>query len=236
MLRAFAQPRTLAAFDFDGTLAPIVPRPEDAAMRETTRERLVQVARRYPVVILTGRARTDMLRLLNGVPVLEVIGSHGLETAGTPTGRFSRLVAQWRAQVADRLKALAGVKIEDKRYSLSLHYRHADDEAEAREHIERAVADLPEARIVGGKKVVNVVPREAPDKGRALLASCRRLGCERSIYVGDDVTDEDVFRLRATAEVLGIRVGCSDASAAAYCLSDQEQIDALLDALVAAAQ
>jgi len=222
---------TLVALDYDGTLAPIAPRPQDARMPATTRALLTRVARRYPVIVLTGRSRMDALRFLDGVPVLEVIGSHGLETAGSATTRFLARVGEWRAQLRQRLAALAGVSIEDKRYSLSVHYRHAPDPA-ARDLIGAAAGELKGARIVGGKKVVNVVPEEAPDKGAALLAACRRLGCDQALFVGDDDTDESAFAAGRPGQFFTVRVGRSPESKARYYLRAQAEVDVLLDLLV----
>lgn len=231
-LRAYAGPGTLVALDYDGTLAAIAERPADAHMRPETRELLARVCRRFPVVILTGRSRADVLRFLGGTGPLEVIGSHGLETFGTPGARFGERVAQWRAALAQRLGALAGVDIEDKRLSLAVHYRRAADAPAARRRIEESVSDLPGARLLGGKMVVNVIPSEAPDKGAALLAACERTGSARAIYVGDDDTDEDVFRIARPERMLTVRVGPQPGSAAAWYLRDQQDIDALLRRLL----
>jgi trehalose 6-phosphate phosphatase len=230
-LARFLRRGTLVALDYDGTLAPIAPRPQDARMSAATRALLARVARRYPVIVLTGRARMDALSFLDGVPVLEVIGSHGLETAGTATTRFLARVGEWRAQLSQRLHALAGVSIEDKRYSLSVHYRHAPDPA-AGELIGAAAGELKGARVVGGKKVVNVVPEEAPDKGAALVAACRRLGCDQALFVGDDDTDESAFAAGRPGQFFTVRVGRAPQSAAAYYLRAQEEIDALLELLL----
>lgn len=232
-LARFLRRDTLIALDYDGTLAPIAPRPRDARMRATTRALLVRVAKRYPVIVLTGRSRRDALRFLDGVPVLEVIGSHGLETPGTPLTRVLARVEAWRAQLAHRLRTLAGIDIEDKRYSLAVHYRHAPDPA-AKDLIGAAASELEGARIVGGKEVVNVVPEDAPDKGAALLAACRRLGCDRAVFVGDDVTDESAFAAAPPERVFTIRVGEAPESAASWCLRSQEEIDVLLDLLLQA--
>lgn len=232
-LAGFARHDTLIALDYDGTLAPIVASPADAAMRPSTRERLVRVARRFPVIVLTGRGRADALDHLDGVPVLEVIGSHGLETAGGTAARFLGRVGRWREHLSARLRALRGVAIEDKKYSLAVHYRHAADPAAAREEIERAGAGLEGARVLGGKAVVNFVPQEAPHKGGALAAACARLGCPRALYVGDDDTDEDVFAA-ARPDWLTVRVGESAHSAAAWYLRDQAEVDLLLDAVLEA--
>lgn len=231
-LATFLQPRSLIALDFDGTLAPIVSRPDQARMSAATQALLTRVVRRYPVVILSGRARSDALHLLGGVPVLEVIGSHGVEISSRGGTRFLARVAQWRERLVERLRELRGVAIEDKRYSLAVHYRHADDPAAAREQVERASAGLEGARLVGGKAVLNLVPSEAPHKGTALLAACERLGCARALFVGDDDTDEDVFALGDDARVFAIRVGESPTSAAPWFLRDQSEIDRLLEILL----
>jgi len=233
-LRAFVGPETLIALDYDGTLAPIVARPEDARMADTTRALLTQVAKRYPVVILTGRARIDALSLLAGVPVLEVIGSHGAETQGTPVTRFLRRVESWRAQLRESLRALGGVRIEDKRYSLAVHYRQSEDPQAAEQQISRAAGALDGARLVGGKKVVNVVPEDAPDKGAALLAACTRLGCSHAVFAGDDDTDEAAFAAAPAAQVFTVRIGNSENSRATYYLRAQPEIDELLRALLEA--
>ena len=229
----FVRPDTLVALDYDGTLAPIVERPAQAEMRPETRELLARLCRRFQVVILTGRSRTDVLRFLGGTGPLEVIGSHGLETFGATVARYGPRVAQWRVALAQRLGAAAGVAIEDKRLSLAVHFRQAPDPEAAQRSIEASVADLPGVRVIGGKKVINLVPIEAPDKGAALLAACERSGCARAIYVGDDDTDEDVFRLQQPQRILTIRVGRQPASAAAYYLDRQGDVDELLRILLA---
>jgi trehalose 6-phosphate phosphatase len=231
-LGAFLGPGTLVALDYDGTLAPIVARPEQAHMPAATRSLLARVARRFPVVILSGRARNDAMRFLEGVAVIEVIGSHGLETAGGAAARFVGRVGRWRERLAERLRPLRGVAIEDKRYSLAVHYRHAADPAASQAEIESAAAGLEGARLLGGKAVLNLVPSEAPHKGAALLAACQRLGCPRAVFVGDDETDEDVFTLGRPQQVFTVRIGEHQASAARYFLRDQAEIDRLLETLL----
>jgi trehalose 6-phosphate phosphatase len=233
-LAQFVRHDTLIVLDYDGTLAPIVPHPPDARMRESTRGLLHAVARRLPVVVLSGRARNEALRLLEGAPLLEVIGSHGVEAPGMPPVRFVERVARWRSRLAQHLRPLAGVAIEDKQYSLAVHYRHAGDPAAARHEIELAASQLEGARLLGGKAVVNIVPREGPDKGAALQSVRKRLGCARALFVGDDDTDEDAFAIGAQAWLMTVRVGQSDGSAASWFLRDQGEVDALLEALLAA--
>ena len=234
VLRRFLQPGTLLAFDYDGTLAPIVDDPGQARMRRSTRALLASVAQRYATIVITGRGRDDASRLLAGIALRDIIGNHGAETQRAPSPATARRVTHWRAELHERLYRLAGVTIEDKRYSLAVHYRASKDPASAGARIRTVAAALPGARLIAGKCVWNIVPSGAADKGAALLRAWRRLRCARAVYVGDDDTDEDVFALEQPDRLLGIRVGTRRDSRAQYALRDQGEIDRLLE-LVAGA-
>ena len=234
ILEHFMQPGTLVAFDYDGTLAPITANPSEAEMRPRTRALLKAVASRRDVIVITGRSRTDVSRFLAGIPLRRVIGNHGLETPGALPRWVNRRVAAWHAELRSRLNGLDGAVIEDKRYSLAVHYRACSDRAIARRRIMQAANSLEHARLIGGKAVLNIVPAEAPDKGAALLRAIERLRCHRALYVGDDDTDEDVFGLRMPQMVLGIRVGERRSSHARYGLHSQGEIDELLALLASA--
>jgi trehalose 6-phosphate phosphatase len=231
VLRQFARSRVLLAFDFDGTLAPIVPDPKQAAMRPETRTRFVAVARRYPCVVISGRSRADAVRRLKGVGAVEVIGNHGIE----PWQRSSRglqAVRRWRRSLARQLAPVPGLVIEDKVHSLAVHYRRSREKRRARAAILRAVAGLRDVRLVRGKQVVNLLPIDAPHKGIALDRARARFACETAIYVGDDETDEDVFGMGDPGRLLTIRVGENRSSAAAYFVRNQVEIDRLLGTLL----
>jgi trehalose 6-phosphate phosphatase len=226
-----AASRALLAFDFDGTLAPIVDQPWRARMRRSTRALLARLARSYPCVIISGRARADVRRRVRGSGVRGVVGNHGLE----PWLRARRLrsqVRRWRPLLRGAQEAAAGVRIEDKGLSLALHYRRSRDKRRARAWIRRAVAALRAARVIDGKMVVNVLPGGAPGKGAALRRERTRLRCERALYVGDDVTDEDAFAALRPARLTAVRVGKRAGSAAAFYVRDQREVDALLRALL----
>ncbi|MEK6806019.1 MAG: trehalose-phosphatase [Pseudomonadota bacterium] len=232
VLRAFAGPQTLFAFDYDGTLAPIVDDPAQARMRDTTRLLLTRLAQRSPCIVITGRSRQDVRPLLEGVPLIEIVGNHGLEAAGLEPLRYAARVQSWQARLQPQLQAQTGVRIENKKFSLSVHYRQSADAEAAREAILAACAPLEGLRRVGGKCVVNLLPVEAAHKGAALLAAHARLGTRRVIFVGDDETDEDVFTLVLNDALLGIRVGLSTDSQARYGLRSQNEMEALLELLV----
>jgi len=228
----YATRDTLMAFDYDGTLAPIVADPVVAHMRPATRLGLQELARRCRVIVISGRSRRDAMRLLSGIPLAEVIGNHGIEAYGASPTRLTARVTTWLAELTAQLSWLEGIYIEDKRFSLSIHYRHCADPG-AGTIIYSTAQSLSHARLVRGKSVLNVVPAEAPDKGATLLRLLRKFGSPRTLYVGDDDTDEDVFALDMPDQVLGIRVGVSEETAANYALRDQADIDGLLDLLLA---
>jgi trehalose 6-phosphate phosphatase len=231
VLRQFAWSNVLLAFDFDGTLAPIVSDPDRAAMRARTRALLQQVARQYPCVVISGRAHADAQRRLRGVDIFAVFGNHGVEPwAGTQ--RLVRQVEAWVPRLRRALAPFSGIWVENKTYSIAIHYRHCREKRKARAAILKAAAALGPLRIIGGKQVVNLLPAGAPHKGTALERERERLKCDTAIYVGDDETDEDVFALEEPGRLLTVRVGASKRSMASYHLKNQSEIDALLRALV----
>ena len=231
LLAWFARANVLLAFDYDGTLAPIAPTPEAARMRPTTRVLLARAARLYPCIIISGRALDDLTTRLRHIPAWYIFGNHGLEPP--PPGHAGPTAAQhWVRRLKRRLPADPGVVIEDKRYSLTVHYRHARDKRAAIEAIEQVVSELPDARALGGDEAVSLLPREGANKGIALQQACHWFACDSAVYVGDDGTDEDAFASSYPDTLLSIRVGRMERSRASYHLDGQADVDALLEILV----
>jgi trehalose 6-phosphate phosphatase len=231
LLAQFARSNVLAAFDYDGTLAPIAETPDGALMRPRTRELLRRLSCNFPTVVISGRAQADVRRHLAGTAVLEVIGNHGIEPWSCRAG-YHRQARRWLERLRVALAGLRGVWIEDKRFSVAVHYRQAADVEGTRRAVERALSRLGPVRVVSGKRVYNLLPRTAPDKGAALERARAWLGCEAALYVGDDDTDEDVFRLETRTPLLSVRVGSRRSSAAMFRLRGQQMIDELLDTLL----
>ena len=231
VLAQLAWSNVLLGFDFDGTLAPIVPRPEQAELRASTRRLLARVAALYPCAVISGRAVADVLRRVAGLGLRSVVGNHGLEP-WRATEDLRALVHGWKGRLAPALAGLAGVELEDKAVSLAVHNRRSRRKKEALSAIVRALGCLGEVRVIGGKQVVNVLPLGAPHKGVALERERDRLGCDTALFVGDDETDEDVFALDRPGRLLTVRVGRSAVSQASYCLERQGEIDALLARLI----
>ena len=233
-LESFALANVLLAFDFDGTLAPIVEDPAKARIPPSTRALLTELTGRYPCAIVSGRAREDVLRLAEGLPLLRIVGNHGAEGERQPRGIPRAVIAQWERHMSRACACLPGVLLENKTWSLAVHYRRARRRAAARDHIlAAAAAGLRGARVVHGKAVVNLVHPAAVDKGGAVLDIQRQLCCDAVIYVGDDVTDEDVFSLDQPGRLLAVRVGRGRPSHAQFYLARQARMDELLATLLA---
>ena len=230
-LAHFAASNVLIAFDYDGTLSPFASTPQRARMRARTRRLLSAVAERYPCVVISGRARADIAGRVDGVPIWHVAGNHGAEPWGESETSAS-LVRGWIGQLTVPLAVYKGVVVEDKNYSVTIHYRQARDKRRALEAIANVAARLKGARVLGGSQAVNIVPVGAPHKGIALERARNLLVCDTIIYIGDDDTDEDAFCVGRPEHLLAIRIGAKRRSRARYWLTSQAEVDALLQMLL----
>lgn len=238
--RRLAGRRPAVFLDYDGTLAPIAPRPELAHLPEPTRAVLRRLAARGPVALLSGRGREDVAALV-GLEELTYAGSHGFDVAGPTLRRevgegIPERIEEAAARLLQRVEGIAGVLVEPKRFSVAVHFRLADDADLPR--LEAAVdavqAEIPELRKVPGKKIFELRPALGWDKGHALLWLLDALHGETDtvpLYLGDDVTDEDAFRAIQDRGI-GILVAEEPReTAAAYSLRDTEEVLAFLERL-----
>lgn len=224
--------RVLFVFDLDGTLAPIVDHPADARVSEGMAKRLRRLMMLSPVAVVTGRSVADARSRLGFQPHY-LIGNHGAEGLGpiAECRGLAGLRARWRDSSAG-LRA-AGVVFEDKQFSLTLHYRQAPDPQNALRAIQAWLNPLPaDLSTLGGKAVVNVLQRAAPDKADAVLRLLKLSACETLLFAGDDVNDEPVFE-RARPEWLTVRIGSPEAvSRAMYCLEAPAALEQVLDLIL----
>jgi trehalose 6-phosphate phosphatase len=211
--------------DVDGTLAPIAPRPGQAkvpAATCTALENLIAIPDAH-VAIVTGRSVKDARRM---VPLkgLGVIGNHGFEALGEAgevvsepaAQKYLSVVRAAQGKLAHLPKEIHGVVLEDKAWTLSVHYRLAERPAIKRitETVEQLAKELG-LRVTRGKEVLELRPPLDVNKGTAAVIWVKRLGLSSSasvLYIGDDRTDEDAFReLRAAfPRAVTIRVGSPD--------------------------
>ncbi len=235
VLQALARTGALLAFDFDGTLAPLVPEPARTRLRPRTRSLLAEVAGLYRCAVITGRALGDLRPRIAGLPLWAILGNHGAEEGAGGRGQADRrrTVRGWRRLLRDRLGPLRGVWIEDKKDTLTIHFRNASSPPHAQQAVLRIARALPRARLVPGHFGINLLPVGSPDKGTAVRKLQRRARSRAALYVGDDGSDELVFSNDRGRGLVTVRVGRSRASRAAYYLRDQTEIDDLLALLVA---
>ena len=189
--RVVAAPAEAGIFlDFDGVLAPIVERPEDAFPSPETRAELARLVARYALVaVVSGRAGEDV-RARVAVDGIVVVGSHGLE--------LDRQADRWRRQVAEFAGAAPwpATQIELKGLSVAFHFRDRDDEAAAVVELEALAQTARDEGLVArfGRKVLEVLPPVGSNTGTAVRHLLDGAGLTRALVAGDDTTDLDAFR------------------------------------------
>ena len=235
-------------FDYDGTLTPIVERPEQAILPSLTRARLRRLSDRCPVTIVTGRD-VKVVREFVQLEQLGYAGCHGLDIEG-PVGSGLRYEAavgllpvleEAESDLRYRLAGITGAIVERKRYGISTHYRLVDPEESVR--VDMAVREVsrahPELRREGGKKVFELRPDVAWDKGAAVVWMLKKLSrpTASATYIGDDETDEHAFNVLAASGVPIVVAHDDRQTAARYRVRDPTEvirvIDLLIDALPA---
>jgi trehalose 6-phosphate phosphatase len=207
----------LAAFDVDGVLAPIVGHAADAALLPGLLDALGALSARTPVGIVSGRNVDNLARF--GFPdVVLVAGSHGAERRGRPLAPLSSDESSRLARLrvlADRAarEAGPGAWVESKPTAVALHVREADPVTArpAVESVTTAAASVPGAHIRRGHRVVELAARPA-SKATAISDMRTEVGAAAVSFIGDDITDEDVFAALGTSD-LGVRVGAGQTSA-----------------------
>ncbi len=212
-MAAVMRRRPVLGFDFDGTLAPIVQRPDDARIPAPVTERLQKLALLRPVVVVSGRAVNDLRGRLGFTPH-HVVGSHGADDPAAAEGTqlaaaHEAALEPLRAHLLAHAAELAEAKVtlEDKRQSIALHYRGARRPAQARALLARLLDPVPAGvTLFAGKRVVNAAASAAPDKARAMKDLVLRCGADCALFAGDDVNDEPVFEA-APPDWLTVRVG-----------------------------
>lgn len=241
--------RLVLLFDFDGTVAPLVARPDAATIPRSTRVALERLRLRSGVMmaVVSGRGLADV-RERAAVAGIVYAGNHGLEMEGDgwrwthPDAVAARPTLDAVAtEITPVVESTDGAWVEDKQLTLTVHFRLADEVAvpRLRDAVQAAVAPRDGVRMIEGKMVLEVRPTVAWDKGRAvlfLLERWRPAAGAPVLYLGDDTTDEDAFRALAEkgGGAEGIIVGTPvDGTAACSFVRDVEEVSELLVRLAA---
>ncbi len=230
--------------DFDGTLSPIVPRPEDAELLAGLRATLRALAGEHFVAIVSGRDRKDVRQRV-GLDQLVYAGSHGMDISGPGGLRMVHDGARQRLGELDaaegdlrsRLAGLPGAQVERKRLAVAVHYRNvaAGQVGQVEAAVSQVHAGLPGLVRTAGKKVFELRPDVPWHKGRAVLWLLEVMKLNRPevgpIYIGDDLTDEDAFAVLRGRGV-GVLVGeHGGPTAADFRLDSPAEVGRLLERL-----
>lgn len=235
-LCAFCSRAPVVALDFDGTLVPLVKTPVDTRVGQDTVDILRSLQNHTEVWILTGRRVQDIATLLP-ISIDQIIGNHGLESSLSDCTNLEsarKTSRDWLTQIfSTEFEKQLNYKfsfspnfnevwVEDKDFSLSLHYRLCPSEDHALNTITSLVNLLqPKPVLVGGAKVVNLLPAGSGGKGQAIEYFMKATDHSAAIFFGDDITDESVFSLKSE-HILGIKVGSNPNTSALYFVEEQE--------------
>jgi trehalose 6-phosphate phosphatase len=234
-----AEPESAAAlFDIDGTLAPIVRHASDANVPEPTRQRLIELAKRYGLVACVSGRAAAVARQIVSIGSMSYLGNHGSELlrAGTTEALVDPEVARWNGRIgafADTIDTIelrqARVRREDKGAIVAFHWRGAPDEVAALEAIEQIEAAARQGGFETrrGRKVMEVQPPVPFDKGRGIRWLLRDASARTGVYVGDDLTDVDAFA--GLRDVLGDGAVCVGVSSDETPQELVEAADAMVD-------
>ena len=238
-VRLSRQKRVLLLLDFDGTLSPLAESPEKARLPQGVRKTLLRLGfpPRILVAILSGRP-LSYLKSVFGCQWFFYGGNHGLEMEGPnfyfchPRARSLRSVIRSMArQFQEPVQDVPGALLENKGFSLAVHYRNVPPELRANfdalvDRLREKTNGFP-VRWRTGDKVWELLPRVAWDKGRAAEALVVHLEHPFPVAVGDDKTDEDMFQT-LSGKGITIHVGNKGDSLAEFCLNRQSEVPRFL--------
>lgn len=236
--------KPLLILDFDGTLSPIVPNPDDAVLPEASKQSLIKLAAVTPLAVISGRDRKDVEHKV-ALPQLIYAGSHGLDMAG-PEGldipqKVDAAILKALDTAADHLQqqlaSVRGCIVEAKKYAIAVHFRNVSEE-EVERVIEAVTEELtrhPSLKKGTGKKIVELKPAIDWHKGRASQWLFEALNLNYTqflpIFIGDDITDEDAFE-SLHQKGIGILVGShGEQTAATFSLQNTDDVQTLLERL-----
>ncbi|XP_042056925.1 probable trehalose-phosphate phosphatase D [Salvia splendens] len=255
---AAAKGKQIVVFlDYDGTLSPIVEDPDRAFITSEMREAVRDVAKLFPSAIVSGRCRAKVYDFVK-LSELYYAGSHGMDIKGPskrhisqrkgnqtvlcqPARAFLPIIDEVYRALIEQVMHIPGAKVENNRFCLSVHYRCVEEKkwVELADQVKLVIKDYSQLRLNHGRKVFEIRPTIKWDKGNAVEFLLESLGYDESsdvlpIYIGDDRTDEDAFRvLRERDQGLGILVSKAPKETnASYTLQEPTEVMHFLRRLV----
>lgn len=235
--------RIILFLDYDGTLVPIKKTPSLAILPNTIREQLQRLAEQHnlSLVLITGRSHSDIKNLVR-IKNITIVSNHGYQIS---TGkkkwihpevkRFLPLLKKISQSLMESLKPFPETLVEDKELTLTVHFRNEEKRLVplVKKNISRIVQEhFTKLKTTTGKKIIEVRPNIAWDKGKAVLKVLTMFRFQKNkrtiIYIGDDKTDEDAFKV-IRHKAITIRVGRNKSTHAEYYLRNPHEVEEFLD-------
>lgn len=226
--------------DFDGTLSPIVSHPQQAILPAETKETLGKLVanEKISISVISGR---DLKNLKSRIYLtgIDYFGNYGLEyedsdgrTKPDEADKFIDSMSKFLGEMRPKLKGFKGTALEDKKYTLSIHYRNMAKQflPQLKKEISNTLAAHPKLQLAEGKKVFEIFAKDFQPKEKIVEKLISANKNHLSIYIGDDTSDEKAFKVVRKAG-LSVRVGAETGSAAQYFLNDQSEVEELLKML-----
>ncbi|KAK8537182.1 hypothetical protein V6N12_043355 [Hibiscus sabdariffa] len=212
--------KVVVFLDYDGTLSPIVEDPDKAFMSAEMRMAVREVAKCFPTSIISGRSREKVKEFVQ-LSNVYYAGSHGMdilaplravkssdkkanEGAFQPAKLYLPAIQEISVELEDTIRNIQGARLEDNKFCISVHYRQVQpkDHEVLKERVKSLVENRPDFRLTEGKMVLEVRPSIEWNKGDALNYLLDTLGFSNAkdvlpLYIGDDLTDEDAFKVIA---------------------------------------
>jgi len=241
----FSGEKTVFFLDYDGTLTPIVSRPELAVISNQMQGTVKKLSQQYTTAIVSGRMREDVENLV-GIQGLIYAGSHGFDIKGPQVSMIEPqakeaipVVAKAIERLKKELATLEGVIIEEKKFSVAVHYRLANEKLVPgiKNLVQDLIQDNKALRLMEGKKVFEILPAIDWNKGKAVKWIMDTLGINWEdfsvVYIGDDTTDEDAFRVVCTRGTSILVSDKAKASSADFVLSSPKEVKELFERILA---
>lgn len=240
--------KTVFFLDYDGTLTPIVDKPSMAALSPEMKETLRALNEKFQVAIVSGRAREDVENLVD-IKKLLYAGNHGFDIKGQnlelvmpKAKKFIPLIKKITKELDSKLSSINGIIIEKKKFSAAVHYRMVNEEKLPliRKEVDAILSRETSLRLMEGKKVFELLPEIDWDKGKALMWIMKALKISwrnhNVIYIGDDTTDENAFRILRTRGAGILVSSTSKASFADFFVNSIDEVKKLFETVISAAE
>lgn len=225
--------------DFDGTLAPIVENPPDAKILPCIKDTIEILTSKFQIYIISGRSRLDVKEKV-GISNCKFVGAHGFDMSEIHSQEIvSQDVLNMIQDVFEQFKkefgSIEGVILENHHFTLTIHYRKVKD-ISIHEHlfekVKKIMINYHNLKITFGKMVIEIRPKIDWNKGKAVEKILQEQSNKFSIYLGDDITDEDAFKyLKDSNKGIGILIGDKKETNAFYSLQDPHHVSKFLKLL-----